>query len=743
MTNRLSQLQGDNDDGTAPLNELPISQLIEAQNVADYQEPVDRDLEPVGPLSEDNAMDTYDTPTQERSLAQPPPSAAVNIAPSAPPTQMPPPIRPTVSSSIFGKDESTALPHTRLSQGLSDTEFAMAIWCEVSGVSRLEYSSLRQIHIQTRPETELHALPGTLDTLKQHLRSSLPLLELRRKNVPLDPEQQPTLPESIKTSGHAVPEDLYFFNPTSLFRMFLQSDEMRSKMHVGLGHFVDAPSEPWHSDAWLSSIRTTSGQFALYPPPPPTESFTAGTTTRRAALAADVAARAGQSIFPSDFVQYQCNRSDCYCAEDELHIGRVIAVGLDHQSTRDHSGPPGSCALRIQRIVSQQELPDQVCARLDPPAHPKELFLMEADILTVLPDAVQPFMSTYQLSLHYRYGTRTELNPTPLPLDINTCRYFIRRVYNPGLNQRHRLRPRVLQTHLIRGQLEIQTYGRDALIRKLTSHSSTISLPLFTFIDGFGLYRNMYRSLMGYYFIHASLDTTERNRQANVFPLTLRPHGANLADVVEAIGPSLSLFEEGMTVSINGEEVLVFAFTFAYIGDMPQQQKNSGMLSQRANFGCRFCFTTKADRGDLEYDTISNGRYHYQTVEMQSHMSSLASETQRSTYSRNTGIDTPEVAPLTRISPALDVLLSRPADPAHSEFNGITHLAHQLLKDSILTLIARNEYCEMLKTFPFPPTWAHLQNPKRHLASYRLSEHGRWSIIAPILLRVWLKDSHI
>lgn len=48
-----------------------------------------------------------------------------------------------------------------------------------------------------------------------------------------------------------------------------------------------------------------------------------------------------------------------------------------------------------------------------------------------------------------------------------------------------------------------------------------------------------------------------------------------------------------------------------------------------------------------------------------------------------------------------------------------------------------------LRTFPFPPGWPHLQNPIRHLDSYRLSDHGRWSVIAPVLLRVWLQDGHL
>ena len=63
-----------------------------------------------------------------------------------------------------------------------------------------------------------------------------------------------------------------------------------------------------------------------------------------------------------------------------------------------------------------------------------------------------------------------------------------------------------------------------------------ISCPILVFIDGFGLYRNSYRSLIGVYAIVAGLTAEDRNRQANVFPLTLSPHGSNFVDTVKSFG---------------------------------------------------------------------------------------------------------------------------------------------------------------------------------------------------------------
>jgi hypothetical protein len=60
---------------------------------------------------------------------------------------------------------------------------------------------------------------------------------------------------------------------------------------------------------------------------------------------------------------------------------------------------------------------------------------------------------------------------------------------------------------------------------------------------------------------------------------------------------------------------------------------------------------------------------------------------------------------LTQISPALDILLSRPGDPAHSEYKGLSNLMHSLLLDSVLTISATRSYAALLRSFPFPPTW--------------------------------------
>lgn len=150
-----------------------------------------------------------------------------------------------------------------------------------------------------------------------------------------------------------------------------------------------------------------------------------------------------------------------------------------------------------------------------------------------------------------------------------------------------------------------------------------MSVPFLTFIDGFGLYRNAYRTLMGWYIIIAALTFEERSRRANVHPITLGPHGSNLADVAKALQPFMLALEGGVELDIRGNEILVCAFSLAYIGDMPQQNKNADFKGPRANFCYRACFAGVGQRGNLQFDLGSNGRYHWQTVAMRRKMESL------------------------------------------------------------------------------------------------------------------------
>jgi hypothetical protein len=385
---------------------------------------------------------------------------------------------------------------------------------------------------------------------------------------------------------------------------------------------------------------------------------------------------------------------------------------------------------------------------LTPAADQDELFLMDGICPFIEP--VQAMIRPFNGSVLMHYPFISQVNRSQRPATASMRKtpnsWYIRRIWNTQTSQ---IRP-VWKAHPIRGELEIIEFGRAMLEEKFANTSRVASLPFVTFIDGFGLYRNMYRKLMGFYFIPAGLPFQERTRRTNVIPFTLGPHGTNMANVVEAIGPCLRPLDRGEFITLPGDdsETMVCAFTLFYIGDMPQQQENSGMLSVAATYGCRFCYVASTDRSDLNFDIVERGRFHFETQRLRQYMEvgerpDVNTDAKRKAFGRDHSM-LPYTPSLQKLSPTLDILITRPGDPAHSEYKGLTQLLHNLVIDMLLSGDnIKNEYAKVLRSFPLPPSWGKLQSPITHLGSYTLSEHARWSGIAPILFRTWLTDAKL
>lgn len=94
-------------------------------------------------------------------------------------------------------------------------------------------------------------------------------------------------------------------------------------------------------------------------------------------------------------------------------------------------------------------------------------------------------------------------------------------------------------------------------------------LPLLSFINAFSLYRNTYRSLIGMYYIPTAINTYKRTRRANCFVLTLGLYSSNFLDVIKALRLLIAL-DRSIEVRILGiSRVLLIAFTYAFISNMP------------------------------------------------------------------------------------------------------------------------------------------------------------------------------
>lgn len=127
---------------------------------------------------------------------------------------------------------------------------------------------------------------------------------------------------------------------------------------------------------------------------------------------------------------------------------------------------------------------------------------------------------------------------------------------------------------------------------------------------------------------------------------------------------------------------------------------------------------------------------------MRKKVSTLRTMKKKVDYCQSNGLDMDDL-PLLALSPALDLIVTCPSDPAHSEYAGISKQLHSLLINVILSKAGTQRYGVELRKFLFPLGWSRLQSPIYHLGSYGLSEHSRWSIIAPNLLRLWLNESDV
>ena len=67
----------------------------------------------------------------------------------------------------------------------------------------------------------------------------------------------------------------------------------------------------------------------------------------------------------------------------------------------------------------------------------------------------------------------------------------------------------------------------------------------------------------------------------------------------------------GKEVCVNSENILLNISVVAFTADMPQQAVNSRALAHQANISCQSCYCPREHQGDMEYDTIKNGRYYF------------------------------------------------------------------------------------------------------------------------------------
>lgn len=576
-------------------------------------------------------------------------------------------------------------------KAMSEFQIALALWVEQSQISRSEYESLLEV-LSLLSSSEIDTLPKKLDTLKLHLRKCLPLLPLHRRLVAVDPKSQQTMPDLEKRLGigQDKPQETtqFWFDMPELIKAIIQAHS--KECHMGMAEYVDTPSELWHSRAWGSSILAASGHYAY--------------------------SAANRAILPGDFIRF--DPRPLAGLDVEANRGRVVFVGRDRRSK---SPSMNSILLTVQPIVSLRILRHIYEGEVD--ERFGQWFLVEDKPLEIQPSDVLAH-AKFEIDWPAQRSDRQ-----------SSSRTMIKGVFNV---RRRKIRS-VNKLHPVRGELETARYGRKHLLSFATGAEETISLPFMLFIDDFGVHRNMYKALKGIYLSPACLPYSERRRVHHQYTVTLGPHGARTADVVDSIADSFQQLERGVSMDVHGRRIRVCAFVMGLTGDMPQQAANSGFRSHKARVGCRTCYCEDHQREDMTYNVVENGRYHHETIAIRERSLGLP-QSRMLAYMKDHGLQEAEPA-IVKLAPTLDLILGRTYDIPHSEWKGIGRLAHEVLFQAALSAKGISEYSNSFQWFPTPSSWSRIQNPSKYFGSWSLSEHGRALILTPLILRRYADTS--
>ncbi|RDW60356.1 uncharacterized protein DSM5745_10814 [Aspergillus mulundensis] len=676
--------------------------LVDAMDITDASGTIEM-IEDTNVMETDAAEDAVEDAVEDAApdtVEDAAPDAELSETPFGPGTMLPP---NWVRREDI--DESEEVPQQRCTFTLPSFHLMLGLWSLKYNITQSQYKALVEV-LQLLDDVSLIAsLPASLGQLKKNTKGQFRSIPLRRVKVPVVSAKLQTLSAPDKRRALDASTWMYFIDPIPLISSLVKSPSFMQQIHQGMAEFVDVPTELWHGVAWGSSVRTTSGQFARYPGP---------VGDRAAAL-------------PSDFVWYRCQKLNCACTSDSrTHIGRINCVGINHTSyiTEVRSG---DIVLQLQVLLKSSEVPSTLALTARRSGSPIDLMeLLIHEDKHVLIAEHQLLSHEPRVTLDYGYQ-----NPLSQPIASPAGHFIVRRI----LDKEHKLRALYLSSPH-RGEQEIKVYGRQHLIDSFDSSTPPISLPYQMFMDGFGLYRTTYKSLMGIYLIFAGMTVDERAKLHNVFAITLGPYGTNFRDVIKNL-IALGKLDAGIEVMHDGAMRKVFAFVLAFLGDMPQQNVNCGLLGPTAHVSCRFCLVDESSRHNLDINLVKLGRYHNQTSLLHQ-LAHQKTGREKSEFCRKYGLASLP-SPLFKIAPAQILERFFPIDVCHADGAGLSQMVHILLLEHVLTEYGRTRYLAVLQRFPFPVGWQRLQSPLTHMKSYRLQEHVRASIVAPLLLRCYME----
>ena len=236
---------------------------------------------------------------------------------------------------------------------------------------------------------------------------------------------------------------------------------------------------------WASSIRAVSGQYALYPNHSP--------------------------IFPSDFIFFRCRTLDCECKTFNAHRGRVVAIGRDRTSTAIRYDAVTLIVQRVENVITAARMFPDSAQQFEQPLNHYDLVIIEDKLDYLLESDIDAHIDLILIDRHFKNGITAMETSFPSTKERQRVKWIA--------SAEHMKLRAVVHSHAIRGELELKAFGRTHFLKYFGV--KTLSVPMVCFVDGFGLFRNMKRSLDGCYITFANLPLRQRNRRVNVFTLML------------------------------------------------------------------------------------------------------------------------------------------------------------------------------------------------------------------------------
>ncbi|PVH90800.1 hypothetical protein DM02DRAFT_664661 [Periconia macrospinosa] len=148
---------------------------------------------------------------------------------------------PAPSAQVSYDDQSTPLEHRARPLDLTKLALQLGLWLENKGIGRTGYLSLLKILQGMKDVAEIAKLPATLDAIQDGIHRALPLITMRKKEIPLD--------GSKLLTGASLKHNLEFFDPKALFSTLANSTESRAQCHYGMATFVNNSIELYNLSA--------------------------------------------------------------------------------------------------------------------------------------------------------------------------------------------------------------------------------------------------------------------------------------------------------------------------------------------------------------------------------------------------------------------------------------------------------------------------------------------------------------